>query len=74
LAAAPQLLPLYAHRFLPAGHGTHGNPVLSIWGTDIIYYGKDLADYISHEFDEGYEHSENYHPKRAIAFWQDFVR
>jgi len=74
LAAVPQLVPLYAHRFLPAGSGTHGHPVLSIWGTDIIYYGEDLAEYISHEFEGGHEHPETWNPPATVAFWQDFVQ
>ncbi|MEW2577267.1 hypothetical protein [Streptomyces syringium] len=73
MATVPQLAPLYAHRFLPAG-GTHGHPVLSVWGTDVIYYGEDLAEYISHEFEEGHEHSEDWNPQADVAFWQDLVQ
>lgn len=43
--------PRLGHRYLPAGRGTYGHPVLSIYQTDIIVYGTDLADYISCEFD-----------------------
>ncbi|MFF0142593.1 hypothetical protein ACFYRN_39945 [Streptomyces sp. NPDC005227] len=77
LTAVPQLIPIYAHRFLPAGSETygHGHPVLSIWqGTDIIYYGEDLAEYISHEFEEGHEHPETWNPRATVAFWRDFVQ
>ncbi|WP_344901037.1 hypothetical protein [Actinomadura meridiana] len=45
LARVPKMIPVYAHRFLPAGHGTFGHPVLSMWGCDIIQYGTDLLDY-----------------------------
>ncbi|MFE4594375.1 hypothetical protein [Streptomyces laurentii] len=48
--------------------------MLSIWGTDIIYYGEDLADYISHEFKEGHEYPETWNPRATVAFWQDFVQ
>ena len=44
------MIPVYAHRYLPAGRGTYGHPVLSIYQTDIIIYGTDLADYIDREF------------------------
>ena len=44
-------MPLYVHRFLPAGRGTWGHPVLSAWGVDVIFYGADLLDYIDREFD-----------------------
>ena len=46
LAQAPTLIPIYGHRYLPAGNGTHGHPVLSVYQTDIIFYGTDLADYM----------------------------
>lgn len=75
LATVPQLVPIYAHRFLPAGRGTYGHPVLSIWqGTDIIYYGEDLADYVSHEFAECHEHTQSWNPQATVAFWRDFVQ
>lgn len=44
------MIPIYGHRYLPAGRGTHGHPVLSIYQTDIIVYGTDLADYINNDF------------------------
>ncbi|MFC5889589.1 hypothetical protein RMN57_01095 [Kitasatospora sp. CM 4170] len=49
-------------------------PGAGVWGTDIIYYGEDLADYISHEFEEGYEYPETWNPRATVAFWQDFVQ
>ena len=51
LDADGPVVPLYVHRFLPAGRGTWGHPVLSIWGVDVIFYGADLLDYIDREFD-----------------------
>ncbi|WP_037605559.1 hypothetical protein [Streptacidiphilus rugosus] len=74
LATVPQLVPLYGHRFLPAGRGTHGHPVFSVWGTDIIYYGEDLADYVSHEFGDEHEHLDCWNPRGTVPFWPDFVR
>jgi hypothetical protein len=44
------MIPVYEHRYLPAGQGTYGHPVLSIYQTDIIMYGTDLAEYIAVEF------------------------
>lgn len=63
LAEAPRMIPVYAHRYLPAGRGSSGHPVLSIHElTDIIVYGLDLADYIDQEFRE----------QRVTApFWRD---
>jgi hypothetical protein len=51
LATVPQLVPVYGHRYLPAGRGSGGHPVLSVYQTDIIYYGLDLDDYIHREFE-----------------------
>jgi hypothetical protein len=72
LRKVPQMVPVFGHRFLPAGRGSHGHPVLSIHQTDIIYYGYDLADYIHREFggpatDRGGE------PTATVSFWRDFV-
>lgn len=50
LAAVPQLVPLYGHRFLPGGDAPSGAPILSVMQTDIIVYGWDIVDYLRHEF------------------------
>jgi hypothetical protein len=50
VAAAPPLVPVYSHRFIPAEPHAIGNPVFSIVQTDIICYGMDLADYLHAEF------------------------
>ncbi|MEY9968788.1 hypothetical protein ABIA33_006875 [Streptacidiphilus sp. MAP12-16] len=64
----PQLVPVYAHRFLPAGRGTFGHPVLSVSGVDIICNGEDLAEYVSQEFEDGYEQPETWNPQSKVAF------
>jgi hypothetical protein len=48
--SAPFLIPIYAHRYLPASPCCAGNPVFSVYQTDIIYYGFDLPSYLSAEF------------------------
>ncbi|GAA1722607.1 hypothetical protein [Streptomyces yatensis] len=74
LAKAPTLVPVYAHRYLPAGRGSYGHPVLSMWQTDAIYYGLDLADYMHQEFDEARGGvDENWNPKATIPFWRDLL-
>jgi hypothetical protein len=45
IAQAPRLIPIYGHRYLPDKPSEAGNPVLSVWQTDIMQYGHDLADY-----------------------------
>jgi hypothetical protein len=47
---APRLIPVFAHRMMPAEPNLPGNPVLSVHQTDIIVYGVDLRDYLIHEF------------------------
>lgn len=42
----PVLLPLYAHRYLPAAPAPLGSPVFSVVQTDVVYYGADLVDYL----------------------------
>ena len=50
LADVPKLVPIHSHRYLPVGRGTYGHAVLSIYQTDIVIYGSDLADYIDNDF------------------------
>lgn len=47
---SPKLIPIYSHRYLVAEPPQEGNPVLSIYQTDIIYYGFDLSTFLRHEF------------------------
>lgn len=73
LAGVPQMVPVYSHRYLPAGRGAHGHPVLSMHQTDVVFYGADLADYIDHEFN-GVPRGDGTPPPRAtVPFWRDLV-
>lgn len=69
--AAPKLIPLYSHRYLPSQPHEAGNPVFSVYQSDVIYYGADLDDYFKREFGD---------PRRPlpatikrIPFWSDLV-
>lgn len=75
LARAPVMVPVYGHRYLPAGAGTYGHPVLSVWQTDIIYYGLDLADYIDREFAAAGPHPDDasWNPQATVEFWKDLI-
>jgi hypothetical protein len=74
LAQAPTMIPVYAHRYLPAGRGTYGHPVLSIYQTDIVVYGTDLADYIDREFGiSGRSISPDWTPPPMVPFWSEFL-
>jgi hypothetical protein len=73
LTEAPTMVPVCGHRYLPAGRGTHGHPVLSIYQTDIIIYGTNLASYIDSEFVSGWSISADWTPPPMVPFWSDFL-
>jgi hypothetical protein len=52
LVSGPPLVHIYSHRFMTTEPRGPGNPVLSVYqAVDTIYYGYDLANYLSREFD-----------------------
>src|SRR6185295_11347319 len=71
--AAPFLVPIYAHRYIPAAPCEAGNPVFSVYQTDIIYYGLDLASYLFAEFSVPNPFPMPESP-RAIEFWGELER
>jgi hypothetical protein len=73
LVAAPKLIPVYGHRYLPCQPAIEGNPVFSIMSTDVVVYGNDLADYISHEF-KVLAPSQASRGPRYVSFWSDLAR
>lgn len=50
VAAAPKLIPISGHRYMPDRPHASGNPVFSVYQTDIIYYGGDLENYLCNEY------------------------
>ncbi|WP_051772179.1 hypothetical protein [Saccharothrix sp. NRRL B-16314] len=74
LASVPQLVPVYAHRYLPEGRATFAHPVLSIRGADIISYGYDLIDYVRREFGDPQDGgAEELQVAATAEFWADFL-
>lgn len=69
----PRLIPIYGHRFLPVDPCLPGNPVFSIWQTDIIYYGETLGDYLLREFIRSEKDKPLRSLIRRIPIWSDFV-
>jgi len=73
VAEAPRLVPVAAHRYIPTEPHLEGNPVISVYQTDIIYYGRDLADYFRNEY-----HDTQWRrftgPFRKIRFWDYFLQ
>lgn len=67
---APKIIPIYSHRYIPCIGDDP--PILSIYDTDVIYYGKNLVDYLNNEF---FNHKidnilKNYD---YIPFWSDLM-
>jgi hypothetical protein len=74
VGAAPRLIPIIGHRYLPEQPHEAGNPVFSVMQSDVIYYGANLEDYFERLF----------HPApfpgnpprgeiRFIPFWSELV-
>lgn len=70
LMTVPRMIPLYAHRYLPAA--LTGHPVLSIYQTDIVVYGNDLDDWLVREFNVGAE-KDNAGRRPTVPFWRDLI-
>jgi hypothetical protein len=66
-ALVAPVIPLYSHRYLPSDPPLPGNPVLSIYQRDVVYYGANLLDWFDREF-----HRSRRFPvgaTRRIPFW-----
>jgi hypothetical protein len=71
LARVPRLVPVYANRYLPAGRGSAGHPVLSVTQTDVVVVGSDLADYLDHQF--GPDGTGPTTARPTVDFWSTLV-
>ncbi len=68
---APKLIPIFSHRMIPDLPHEAGNPIFSVYQSDIIYYGSDLEDYLRREF---LQHSVSLTGEpRHIEFWDTLV-
>jgi hypothetical protein len=72
IAKAPRLIPIFSHRYIPSEPNTPGNPVFSIYQTDIIHYGSDLISYLEAEFLGGTV-PEDITSVRPVRFWSRLV-
>ena len=72
VAKAPKLIPLLGHRYLPSSPCEAGNPVFSVYQSDVIHYGANLTDYFEREFE-----SDSSRPWpdniKHIAFWSEMA-
>ena len=75
VASAPKLIPICGHRYIPDFPHESGNPVFSVYQTDIIYYGGDLEDFFQHEFPAAFGYViHNIHlPMKRIPFWAEMA-
>jgi hypothetical protein len=76
LDRAPRLVPILGHRYIPDAPPEPDNPVFSVYQTDIIYYGRDLAEYLENEFAQHLFGHDRYHisePVKRIPFWSYLV-
>ena len=74
----PKLIPIYSHRYVPCYPDVMNMSVISVYLTDIRYYGYDLEDYFKNEFDNIGIYKEksniNYEKKLVeIPFWTDII-
>jgi hypothetical protein len=72
IAKAPTLIPIYMHRYIPAEPHRAGNPVISVYQTDIIPYGNDLPGYLHREFGVPLP-SWAATMARSIRFWDEVI-
>jgi hypothetical protein len=70
-ARVPKLIPLFGHRFIPEAPYERGNPVFSVYQTDVIYYGANLQDWLDRERD-AYD-KKPWPQIKAIPFWSEAV-
>ena len=74
----PKLIPICSHRFIPESPYEAGNPIISIYQTDIIYYGSDLLNYLENEFTYYFRGPNlgvnvDYSKIKRIEKWFDFI-
>lgn len=69
---APKLIPIFSHRYM-ASIRCEKPPIFSIYGTDIIYFAKNIIDYFLIEFkireNKVFMNNEVSH----IPFWSDLL-
>ena len=72
LQKAPILIPVYAHRYMPMVEAENP-PVLSVHGTDVIYYGENLVDYLDVEFGGKKQQDIAFECILPVPFWSEVM-
>jgi hypothetical protein len=75
LAAAPKLIPIFSHRFIPDRPALDGNPIFSVYQSDIIIHGADLETYLGNELAHsfGEDRYRRREPPRTIELWSELA-
>ena len=72
-AAAPKLIPICGHRYLPEAPHEAGNPVFSVYQMDVIVYGANLAHYVMRENRSEPVFNEEWPAIKQVPFWSRAV-
>ena len=67
------MAPIFGHRYLPADQGIYDPPVFSIHQTDVIYDGRDLAEYLARELGVPRTPPVEVEASRRVRFWSDLA-
>jgi hypothetical protein len=71
-AKVPRLIPLYRHRYIPQEPHESGNPIFSVYQTDVICYGVNLQDWMERE-QRGWD-TKPWQRIKEIPFWSEALR
>lgn len=69
---APKLIPIFSHRYI-ASFKCKKPPIFSVYGTDIIYFSKNMIDYFLIEFKIKENNSFMNEEVSYIPFWSDLI-
>jgi hypothetical protein len=72
VSTAPQLIPIYSHRYIPSEPLAGDNPVFSVYQADILRYRSSLPSCLAAEFCMGAAQFVAPTPRR-IRFWDELV-
>lgn len=73
VADAPFLIPICGQRYMPASPHAAGNPIFSVYQTEVVCHGVDLVDYLRREFGVP-DPRRTPGELREIPFWSTLAR
>lgn len=71
MTKVPKLIPICSHRYISSEPQEEGNPIFSVYQTDIIYYGENLLSYLQIEFGIKKYQDINFDSINHIRFWSE---